>query len=598
MTSSRSDSQRFVTAQSQEIKVHDVYVYASLPDCHSIRLLELVSGPVFGPLQCRLVVSRSIVDQSYQALSYAWGETKKTHQIVIEGKCLPISANLDRALRRVYQTEQDLCLWVDAICINQVNAAEKENQISMMLQIYQSARRVVVYLGEQAEHSELLPEFFDVTIRVRRLFDSLDNEEENIDQEDLNKSMGTLKEIGEPTSNHIVWRAARAFYGRPWMLRVWIVQEVLAADELVFLCGDWELPGSIVYDSVIASMLWPQLSPFGEMMNRPLGSKGEGLRQLFRILHARSVNLVGRTELLDLFYLTYGCKATDPRDQVFALLGLAQEANHPSLRPNYSEDWRETYLRYTEYFIREGSGLRALYLSSADSASANKQSGEMPSWIPDFSFEGKRTWFANDHNEVHGEATAGGNDTPSLRINIFHKILIIRVLQLDSIQSLSPHQTQQQLSDPYGQVLQWRTELEELWPSAHSRSSEEMRDTLCRVMLCHQEPPNLELLQSLLWSADHTEFERSVDGKKLFRDLVHLCEPRRRCVTSTGFLGQVPLHTQEGDAVVILMGSAVPFVLRQRQARHQLIGQAYIHGVMMGEALQFDHLVEEEIELV
>jgi hypothetical protein len=58
------------------------------------------------------------------------------------------------------------------------------------------------------------------------------------------------------------------------------------------------------------------------------------------------------------------------------------------------------------------------------------------------------------------------------------------------------------------------------------------------------------------------------------------------------------LHAQEDDVIVIPMGSAVPFVLRPRQARYQLIGQAYIHGVMMGEALQFDHLVKDEIELL
>jgi uncharacterized protein YjlB len=102
----------------------------------------------------------------------------------------------------------------------------------------------------------------------------------------------------------------------------------------------------------------------------------------------------------------------------------------------------------------------------------------------------------------------------------------------------------------------------------------------------------------MIWSTDPTEFDKIVDRKKLFRELVMLCRPRRRCISFTGFLGQVPLHAQEGDVVVIPIGSAVPFVLRPHQARYQLVGQAYIHGVMMGEALQFDHLAEEEIELL
>jgi hypothetical protein len=70
----------------------------------------------------------------------------------------------------------------------------------MMLQIYQSARRVVVYLGEQSDHSELLPDFFDTTIRARRVFNQIDNGED-LNHEDL-RSVGTLREIGEPMSSN------------------------------------------------------------------------------------------------------------------------------------------------------------------------------------------------------------------------------------------------------------------------------------------------------------------------------------------------------------------------------------------------------------
>jgi hypothetical protein len=597
MASSRSDLRRSTDAQSHPLRNREVYVYASLTDLNNIRLLELESGPYFTSLQCRLVVSRLTGDRPYQALSYAWGETTKTHHVIIEGKRLPISANLDRALRRIRHTEQNLCLWVDAICINQDDADEKEKQISMMLQIYQSARRVVAYLGEQSDHSELMPQFFDITIRAFRVFQSLDNVENNIDHDDMNRSMATMEEIGDPTSNNIMWRAARAFYGRPWMLRVWVVQEVIAANELVFLCGGWELPGSIVFESVTASVRWPQLCPFGDLTTRPGGSEEEGFLQLFRLDISRSNDLPGGTDLLDLLYLSYGCKATDPRDRVFALLGLAQDAAEPVLRPNYCEDWRATYLRYTEYFSGKRFGLRVLYVSSTDTASTYKQSGILPSWVVDFSFEGKRIWLA-DNSQVHGEATAGGHDVPSLRINSVLRILTIQAILLDSIQSLSPGQAHQQISDPYTQVIQWRTELEELLPSEQSSSTEDIQDTLCRVMLCKQEPPNLESFRPMIWSTDSTEFDKIVDRQRLFRELVLVCTPRRRCITSTGFLGQVPLHAQKDDVIVIPIGSAVPFVLRPHQARYQLVGQAYIHGVMTGEALQFDHLAKEEIELL
>jgi hypothetical protein len=110
MASSRSHLRRSIDAQSHASRNREVYVYAFLTDSNNIRLLELESGPIFAPLQCRLVVSRSVVGRPYQALSYAWGEATKTHHVIIEGKHLPISANLDRALRRIRRTEQDLFL--------------------------------------------------------------------------------------------------------------------------------------------------------------------------------------------------------------------------------------------------------------------------------------------------------------------------------------------------------------------------------------------------------------------------------------------------------------------------------------------------------
>jgi len=580
------------------VQEQSLYVYTPLSKHNSIRLLELVNGPTFAPLQCKLVISESIGDQSYQALSYAWGEPTKTHHITIEGKCLPISENLDRALRRVRQTEQHLYLWVDAICINQDDATEKEYQISMMQQIYRSARQVVVYLGEQSDHSELLPEFFDMTIRARRVFETIDKDKEAVDQEDLHRSVDILREIGDPTSDHIMWRAARAFYYRPWIMRVWIVQEVVAAKELVFLCGGWELPDNIVDGSVIASMKWPQLCPFGNILSMQVSEQVNGLVQLFRIMCARSAELTGRRKLLNILSLVNGCKATDRRDYVFALLGMAQEANEPSLQPNYREHWQATYLRYTEYFIQEGSGLRVLYRSSADSASFCKQSGQIPSWVPDFSFGGKLLWFADIYNQVRGETAAGGHDPPSLRINMPLRSLIVQAITVDSIQALSSIQTQRQTSDYPAQILQWCIELKNLWSATQYLPAEEVQHTICKVMLCQQEPPNLEVFRQMIWSADPSNLDWGGDRKRLLRDIVHISAPRRRCVTSTGFLGQVPFLAQEGDVIVIPIGSAVPFVLRPRQSRYQLIGQAYIHGVMMGEALEFSHLFKEEIELI
>ncbi|KAH9828454.1 heterokaryon incompatibility protein 6, OR allele-like [Teratosphaeria destructans] len=55
--------------------------------------------------------------------------------------------------------------------------------------------------------------------------------------------------------------------------------------------------------------------------------------------------------------------------------------------------------------------------------------------------------------------------------------------------------------------------------------------------------------------------------------------------SSTGFLGLVPHGTREGDVIVIVRGVDVPYVLRPQGEAYELIGEAYVEGVMQGEAL-------------
>ena len=64
-------------------------------------------------------------------------------------------------------------------------------------------------------------------------------------------------------------------------------------------------------------------------------------------------------------------------------------------------------------------------------------------------------------------------------------------------------------------------------------------------------------------------------------------DSKKLCLTSKGCLGQVPHSTQIGDKVCIFLGSAVPHVLRKTgdDGFYRLLGTAYIHGIMQGEAM-------------
>lgn len=115
------------------------------PTTNSIRLLELVdTGPV--AIACRFRVASLELCVPYFALSYTWGAEDDGHMIDIEGHRFLVRKNLwdfllqTRNRRKWYghETSQDreLLLWIDAVCIDQGNVAERNHQVEMMGNIY------------------------------------------------------------------------------------------------------------------------------------------------------------------------------------------------------------------------------------------------------------------------------------------------------------------------------------------------------------------------------------------------------------------------------------------------------------------------------
>jgi len=64
------------------------------------------------------------------------------------------------------------------------------------------------------------------------------------------------------------------------------------------------------------------------------------------------------------------------------------------------------------------------------------------------------------------------------------------------------------------------------------------------------------------------------------------CCHRRFFVTAEGRMGLGPSSMQAGDLVVVLRGGSLPLILRESDALYWLIGPAYVHGIMDGEAVQ------------
>ena len=141
------------------ISLERLYADLALLDDHpSIRLLDL-DPPTGGrrdlsasvSLKGKLRVVRLQESLSFVALSYAWGEDATTaHSVFLEEQnCrIPLTYNCYAALHQIRRRLGAVTIWVDSICINQANEADKSNQIPLMLEIYSWARTVYVWLGD------------------------------------------------------------------------------------------------------------------------------------------------------------------------------------------------------------------------------------------------------------------------------------------------------------------------------------------------------------------------------------------------------------------------------------------------------------------
>ena len=92
----------------------------------------------------------------FAALSYVWGDEADTREIVVNGYALSVTANLEAALREFrkgWEFSGHLKLWADALCINQKDLVERSHHVGMMRDLYESAWSVIGWLGKEDHHS-------------------------------------------------------------------------------------------------------------------------------------------------------------------------------------------------------------------------------------------------------------------------------------------------------------------------------------------------------------------------------------------------------------------------------------------------------------
>ncbi|KAG6993196.1 hypothetical protein FOFC_05629 [Fusarium oxysporum] len=115
------------------------------------RLLTILSTKP--EISYRLEVAKFGDELSFNALSYVWGDPTVTEAILVNDHRIQVTTNLISALRYApyhlsrSKNATSMKLWVDAICINQMDSTEKGHQVSMMKDIYWQSGIVLCWLG-------------------------------------------------------------------------------------------------------------------------------------------------------------------------------------------------------------------------------------------------------------------------------------------------------------------------------------------------------------------------------------------------------------------------------------------------------------------
>lgn len=311
-------------------------IYMDLKE-REFRLLVLCKAPnKYHPLIARLRkdifqektsdAERPDEEGGYAALSYSWGDGSANRPIYLlpDGKdriedsfSLLIRENLFCALHRLRREDKNVTLWVDALCIDQENTAEKTSQLGCMPDIYSQASMVCIWLGESdnERRSDKAMDFIPQLVDMATL-------DANTDAKDRPRQWAALSELTRD----------------PWFARRWIVQEISLANRAVVYCGEKMVHWDVLVDAIallvadeerVRALFDPSewrygRNTLGEIQFSSANVLLEVISSLFPTTEDRSKH----KPLKSLEYLVTTLQtfdASDPRDLIYALVHISRD---------------------------------------------------------------------------------------------------------------------------------------------------------------------------------------------------------------------------------------------------------------------------------
>lgn len=436
------------------------------------------------------------------------------------------------------------------------------------------------------------------------------------------------------------WPALWRLFERPYLTRVWIIQELAAncpllSDDPTALSSGLILWGTSQaerhqYNHVCILLVFMMASGKTVHTGGNTHEMDEPFRSLLRGTgHPPGLTMVqvltgctgsARRDLEFILRATPMFKATDPRDKLYSLLGLAADGD--MLRADYTISYEQLVRSFVWASIRKSNSLRVLLGNRYREAPSG-----LPSWAPDLLYKDPEFGINRGLTPVmdNGFFQAAGFTrvvVPSLdaRTTTTPDYLSCRGILVGEVRKvIGPLRVARSQFDWTAQnavaaytsmgqkeVFEALRDFYHRLP-AQSAPNKSSKDTFWRTLCLDGDW--CELNPVFPAPADFAQQHRVVFGyesvpaefmpqeteNRRHREFVHrfgasmsaALSNRTFIETKDGRVGIGPYLAQEGDVVVILFGAPFCLVLRpEGVGQYRLVGDAYVHGVMHGELIE------------
>ncbi|MBE3043866.1 HET domain-containing protein [Candidatus Bathyarchaeota archaeon] len=532
-------------------------------------------------------------------------------QLLCFGALLDVSQNCYKAIRRLRHASDLRVFWVDAVCIDQTNDAEKSAQVSLMRRIYSQAGTVQIWLGDASP--ELDPEtstplsdlgmdfIYDFAVEIdERSSAGLDVAGGALYREFI----GPRMEFHRHNTGALTPRV-RGLYGilrRPWWERLWTVQELALAKEVYFVLGDKVQPFNNL-GLVFETLLRPRDGQPAEEYEyncffiAPASAKFS-MHNYLRTERC-SVPRGPGERALDVMQATRNAVATDPRDKIYGVLGFfgdrGDDPHNIFPAPDYTRTAAELYAEVTRALVTTTGSLDVISSCQGFLASSVP---DLPSWAVSWNDTPLEPFGVGSFDAAGGSRVACEDAGD-------HRLLRLRGRRVDRVTYELGSYSNLTYSDESAAILwfYWHRLAFSRPPYPTGESMEDVfLSTLCwgsNVRKGRLRPGDYReafdaWVEILLSEGDISSGDWKSVARRIFRDERTFTLSRRAHsamigrtmgTTEKDYLTMLPVGVKVGDEIVVLDGSKVPFVIQAQGDGYKLVGACYVHGIMDGEAV-------------